>query len=41
MTQEQFELSLSLEERLKKANSIWFDLDEELFDVHLLLNFRT
>ena len=38
VTQEQFELSLSLEERLKKANSIWFDLDEELFDVHLLVD---
>ena len=38
LTQEQFELSLSLEERLKKANSIWFDLDEELFDVHLLVD---
>lgn len=27
-----------LEERLKKANSIWFDLDKELFDVHLLID---
>ena len=27
-----------MEERLKKANSIWFDLDEELFNVHLLVD---
>ncbi|KIM07618.1 MAG: transcriptional regulator [Sulfurovum sp. FS06-10] len=37
-TKEPFELNPLLEERLKKANSIWFDLDEELFDVHLLID---
>lgn len=30
-----FVLPVVIEERLKKANSIWFDLDEEIFDVHL------
>lgn len=33
-----FGLSIDLEDRLKKANSIWFDLDEEFFDVHLLVD---
>ncbi len=27
-----------MEERLKQANSIWFDLDNELFDVHLFVD---
>jgi predicted DNA-binding transcriptional regulator YafY len=38
LTKEPFELNPLLEERLKKANSIWFDLDEELFNVHLLVD---
>ena len=33
-----FEIDTLLEERLEKANSIWFDLDNELFDVHLLID---
>lgn len=33
-----FAINTTLEERLKKANSIWFDLDKELFDVHLLID---
>ncbi|NBK99377.1 MAG: WYL domain-containing protein [Erysipelotrichia bacterium] len=33
-----FLINTMLEERLKKANSIWFDLDKELFDVHLLID---
>ena len=32
-----FSISSDIENRLAKANSIWFDLDKELFDVHLLL----
>lgn len=35
MTDEHFSISSNIEERLKKANSIWFDMDKELFDVHL------
>lgn len=38
LTKEPFGLNPLLEERLKKANSIWFDLDEELFNVHLLVD---
>ncbi len=38
ITSRTFELSDTIEDRLKKANSIWFDLDESLFDVHLLVN---
>lgn len=34
-TDENFLVDSNIEERLKKANSIWFDLDKELFDVHL------
>lgn len=33
-----FSINTTLEERLKKANSIWFDLDKALFDVHLLID---
>jgi len=33
-----FEMDTLLEERLEKANSIWFDLDNEFFDVHLLID---
>lgn len=33
-----FVINTLLEERLKKANSIWFDLDKELFDIHLLID---
>ncbi len=32
-----FSISSDIENRLIKANSIWFDLDKELFDVHLLI----
>lgn len=35
LTATPFALPVVIEERLKKANSIWFDLDKELFDVHL------
>ncbi|MDQ1267474.1 MAG: hypothetical protein QG560_117 [Campylobacterota bacterium] len=35
---EPFQVSSNIEERLKKANSIWFDLDKELFDVHLFID---
>ena len=38
ITHQSFDLSSTLEERLKQANSIWFDLDAEVFDVHLLLD---
>ena len=38
MANQHFDLSSTLEERLKQANSIWFDLDAEVFDVHLLLD---
>lgn len=37
-TQDHFNISNKIEERLKKANSIWFDLDNELFDVHLYVD---
>lgn len=33
-----FNVSTDIEERLKKANSIWFDMDKELFDVHLYID---
>lgn len=33
-----FVLTNDLEERLKKANSIWFDLDKKPIDVHLLID---
>lgn len=33
-----FEIDTELEERLAKANSIWFDLDNDLFDVHLFMD---
>ena len=33
-----FSLATDLEERLKKANSIWFDLDKKPIDVHLLID---
>jgi predicted DNA-binding transcriptional regulator YafY len=32
-----FSISSDIESRLAKANSIWFDLDKELFDVNLLI----
>jgi len=32
-----FSISSDIESRLAKANSIWFDLDNELFDVNLLI----
>lgn len=32
-----FSISSDIESRLLKANSIWFDLDKELFDVNLLI----
>ena len=32
-----FSISSDIENRLTKANSIWFDLDNELFDVNLLI----
>lgn len=38
INEETFQIDSLLEERLKKANSVWFDLDEELFDVHLLID---
>lgn len=37
-TVDHFSISSGIEERLKNANSIWFDLDKELFDVHLLID---
>lgn len=33
-----FSIASDIEERLKNANSIWFDLDKESFDVHLLVD---
>lgn len=33
-----FELDPLFEDRLKKANSIWFDLDADVFNVHLLVD---
>jgi predicted DNA-binding transcriptional regulator YafY len=33
-----FHITSDIENRLKKANSIWFDLDKELFDVHLFVD---
>lgn len=38
LTRDHFSISSDIEERLKKANSIWFDLDNELFDVHLYVD---
>lgn len=35
---ETFSIPLNIEDRLKQANSIWFDLDKELFDVHLYID---
>lgn len=34
---ETFSIDSDIEQRLLKANSIWFDLDKKLFDVHLLI----
>ncbi|MCI0501270.1 MAG: WYL domain-containing protein, partial [Epsilonproteobacteria bacterium] len=33
-----FSISSDIENRLTKANSIWFELDKELFDVNLLID---
>ncbi len=33
-----FNGEVAVEGRLKQANSIWFDLDKELFDVHLWID---
>lgn len=38
LSQTLFNITSDIEDRLKKANSIWFDLDNELFDVHLFVN---
>ncbi len=35
---ERFQISTQFETALKNANSIWFDLDNEPFDVHLLIS---
>jgi len=35
--EETFSIDSDIEQRLLKANSIWFDLDKKLFDVHLLI----
>ena len=35
---DKFTIPLKVEERLEKANSIWFDMDKELFDVHLYID---
>ena len=38
LSENDFSVPSPIEGRLKQANSIWFDLDESLFDVHLLVN---
>lgn len=38
LSQTLFNITSDIEDRLKKANSIWFDLDNKLFDVHLFVD---
>ena len=38
LSQTLFNITSDIEERLKQANSIWFDLDKKLFDVHLFVD---
>lgn len=38
LANEIFQVSSNIEDRLKQVNSIWFDLDKELFDVHLFID---
>lgn len=38
LTSDTFSIPEDMEEYLKKANSIWFDLDNEFFDVHLYVD---
>lgn len=38
LSENDFSVPSAIEGRLKQANSIWFDLDKELFDVHLWID---